>query len=159
MHLGVRIRDKSKIRRFRELVHDLIDRFCCLRVDIFEQAIVKKCIHDDLQAAEPMIEDEKALCNYEECLGQLELIPRCDWNLGLEEMDCFVPEKTDGPARKSWQFRARNELITRHQFAQLIEWISRCVEPLLAPAFGNSNFVTMTLDDNPRLGPNEREPP
>src|SRR5207247_10251399 len=36
MHLGVRIPDESKIRRFRELVHDLIDRFCCLRVDIFE---------------------------------------------------------------------------------------------------------------------------
>src|SRR5205814_2616083 len=73
MHLGVRIPDESKIRRFRELVHDLIDRFCCLRVDIFERAIPEKCIHDDLQAAEPMIENEKALCNYEECLGQLEL--------------------------------------------------------------------------------------
>ena len=30
---------------------------------------------------------------------------------------------------------------------------------LLATAFGNSNFVTVALDDNPWFGPNEREPP
>src|SRR6266513_3858511 len=158
MHLAVRIRDKSKIRRFRELVHDGTDRFCRLRVDFFERAIVEKCIHGDLQAAEPMIENEKAVCNHEERLGQLELIPGCNWNLGLEETDCFVPKKTDSAASEARQFRTRDELITRHQFAQLVEWVSRYVEPLLATAFGNSNFVTVALDDNPWFGPNEREP-
>src|SRR5260370_5547368 len=143
MHLGVRIRNKSKLGRFRELVRDATDRFCRLRVDFFERAIVEKCIHDDLQAAEPMIENEKAVCNHEERLGQLEVIPRCDWNLGLEEMDCFVSEKTDGAASEPRQFRAGDELVAGHQFAQLIEWVSRCVESLLATAFGNSKFVTV----------------
>ena len=106
-----------------------------------------------------MIENEKAVCNHEERLGQLELIPGCNWNLGLEETDCFVPKKTDSAASEARQFRTRDELITRHQFAQLVEWVSRYVEPLLATAFGNSNFVTVALDDNPWFGPNEREPP
>src|SRR5207253_10032008 len=96
--------------------HDGADRFRRLRVDFFERPVVEKCIHDDLQAAEPMIENEKAVCNHEKRLGQLDLISRRDWNLGLEEMDCFVPEKTDSAARKSRQFRTRDELITRHQF-------------------------------------------
>src|SRR5437762_10163888 len=48
MHVGVRIRNESQIRRFRELVRDVADRFCRLRVDFFERAVVQKCIHDDL---------------------------------------------------------------------------------------------------------------
>src|SRR6266446_6369271 len=89
-----------KIGRFGELTPDLIDRFSRSGVNLSGRTIIEVCVHDDLQAAQPMIENEKAVCNHEERLGQLELVPRCDWNLRLEEMDCFVPEKTDSAASK-----------------------------------------------------------
>ena len=43
-----------------------------------------------------MVEDEKAACNHEDHLGQLQFIALRCRNFGFEEMDRFVAEEANG---------------------------------------------------------------
>ena len=82
----------------------------------------------------------------------------CHWHFRFKETDRFVPEKTDSSAGKARQFRARDELITRHQVADFIEWIDWRFESPLIPTFNNSDFAPVALNDRPRFESGEREP-
>src|SRR6266403_3206389 len=88
----------------------------------------------------------------------MQVIMMRQWNLRFEEADCFVPEKADNATCKSWQVRKRDELITCHQFADFIEWIGCRFKSPLIPAFNNSDFAPVALNDRPRLDTGEREP-
>ena len=104
-----------------------------------------------------MIENEQTAWNHEEHLRQMEVVTVREWNFRFEKIDSFVTEKPDSAASKSRQFRVRNEPINRHQFADFVERIGGCIEPMLVAAFDESDFASITLDDNPRLDPDERE--
>ena len=75
----------------------------------------------------------------------------CHWHLWFKETDCVVPEKADGAAGKSRQFRTRDELITRHQLADFIERIGCRFESPLIPAFDNSDLAPVALNDRSRF--------
>src|SRR6266446_1793958 len=79
-------------------------------------------------------------------------------NLRFEEVDRLVPEKADNATCKSWQVRKRDELITCHQFADFIERVGCRFETLFVPAFDNSDFAPVALNDRSRFGSGEREP-
>ena len=61
-----------------------------------------------------MIENEEAGWDHEEHLGQLEIVSVRDWDFRFEKLDRFVTEKTNSAARKTRQFRVRDEPISRH---------------------------------------------
>ena len=82
-----------------------------------------------------MVEDEKAACNHEDHLRQLQFITLCCRNFGFEGMDCFVAEETDSAAAEPRQFWVRDKLIARHQIAELIQWITCCFSPPLNSQF------------------------
>src|SRR6266699_7166212 len=88
----------------------------------------------------------------------MQIIMRRQWNLRFEEADRLVPEKADNAAGKSRQFRARDELITCHQFADFIEWIGCRFKSPLIPTFNNSDFAPVALNNRPRFESGEREP-
>jgi len=88
----------------------------------------------------------------------MEIITVRYWNLWLKEIDRFVAEKTDGAASEPRQFRARNESIPRHQFADFVERVRRRVKALLGVAVDNADLPAVTLDDDPRFDSDEREP-
>ena len=48
-----------------------------------------------------MVEDEKAACNHEDGLGQLQFVALCRRNFRFEEMDRFVAEETNCAAAES----------------------------------------------------------
>ena len=82
-----------------------------------------------------MVEDEKAACNHEDHLRQLQFITLCCRNFGFEGMDRFVAEETDSTAAESRQFRTRHKLIARHQLAELIQWVTCYFSPPLDSQF------------------------
>src|SRR6266576_1474603 len=106
-----------------------------------------------------MIENEEAACDHEKHLRQMEIIMVRDRNFRLKKMDRFVAEKADSATSESWQFGARDKLVTCHQFADFVERVRRRIEPLLVAAFDESDFAPVTFDDNPGVDPNEGEPP
>src|SRR5262249_28296280 len=107
--------NKRKIGRFGKLPHDLVDRVSRSRIDFFDGTVIEERIRNDLQSAQPMIEDEKAACNHEDHLGQLQFIALCERNLPFEEMDRFIAEETNGATAESRQSWTRDKLIARHQ--------------------------------------------
>src|SRR6476620_2011991 len=94
-----------------------------------------------------MVENEKAAWNHEDCLGQLEFVPRWNWNSGFEKMDRLVAEKADSATSKPWKFWARRKTITSHQLSQLIERIAAHLEPPFVSLFDQTEIVPMALDD------------
>src|SRR6266550_6688087 len=106
--------NKRKIDRFRKFVRNGVNRFSRLRIDLFDWTVIEEYVHDDLQRAQAMVEDEKAARDHEDRFWQLEFITIRRWNFRFEEMDRFVTEKTDSPATESRQFRTRDKLISRH---------------------------------------------
>src|SRR6266576_6845137 len=87
-----------------------------------------------------MIENEEAACDHEKHLRQMEIIMVRDRNFRLKKMDRFVAEKADSATSESWQFGARDKLVTCHQFADFVERVRRRIEPLLVAAFDESYF-------------------
>jgi hypothetical protein len=106
-----------------------------------------------------MIEDKEAAWDHKEHLGQMEIIILRGWDFRFEKLDRFVAKKTDSAARKTRQFRVRDELVTRHQRADFTEWIRRRVEATLGVALDNPDLPVVTLDNEPGLGSDERESP
>src|SRR6266550_505475 len=88
----------------------------------------------------------------------MQIIMMRQWNLRFEEADRFVPEKADNATCKSRQFRARDELITCHQFADFIERIGCRFKSPLIPVFDYLDFAPVALNNRPRLDTGEREP-
>src|SRR5437762_1437736 len=54
-----------KIGRLDKLAADLIDRFSRPDVNLSRRTVVEVCVHDDLQAAQPMIENKNTACEHE----------------------------------------------------------------------------------------------
>src|SRR6266487_1916015 len=120
LRFGICRWNKRKFSRFRKFVRDDVDRFNRSRIDVFERAIFKERVRDDLQSAQAMVEDEKSACDHEDHLGQLQFIALRYGNFGFKEMNRFVPEETDSAAAETGKFRTRHKLIARHQLADLI---------------------------------------
>ena len=104
-----------------------------------------------------MVENEKGPWNHEDCLGQAEFVPRWNWNSGFEKMDRLVAEKTNSATSKPWKFWARQEAITSHQLAQLIERIAAHLEPVLVFPFDQPEIAPMAFDNYAGLDADERK--
>src|SRR5262249_49847407 len=74
LRFGIRRRNKRKISRFRKVAHDRMDRVNRSRMDSFEWTVIEECVCDDLQGAQPMVKDKKAVCDHEDRLWQLQFI-------------------------------------------------------------------------------------
>src|SRR4029450_3783160 len=98
-----------------------------------------------------MVEDEKAACNHEDHLGQLQFIALCRRNLRFEEMDRFIAEETNGATAESRQFWARDKLIARHQLADFIQWVACHFGPTLDSQFGDLQVASVAPYDDPRI--------
>src|SRR6266571_3860351 len=88
----------------------------------------------------------------------MQIIMMRQWNLRFEEADRFVPEKADNATCKPWQVWKRDELITRHKFADFIERIGCRFESPFILTFDNADFAPVALNNRPRLDTGEREP-
>src|ERR671918_485781 len=126
-------------------------------MDLFGRAIVEKCVHDNFQAAQPVIENQKRARNHEQCLGQLKVILPCQWNFGLEKVDRLVADESDSAAGEARQFRMRHELITRHQFSYLIEGIAACFESPFVSVLYDSNLASVALQNHARVHTHKRK--
>src|SRR5262249_21125716 len=89
-----RDRHKRKIEWLRQLLLNRSQRFDSARIDLFRRTIAEKCVDDDFQTAQPVIENQKRARNHEQRLRQLKVIVSRQWNFGLEKMDRFVADKS-----------------------------------------------------------------
>src|SRR6266404_288888 len=157
LHFSLFSENERKISRLRELAHERANRFGRSRVNVFRRALFKKCVHHDFQAAQAMVENEQAPGNHEEHLGQMQIVTLRDRNFRFEEIDRFVAEKSDSAAGEPWHFRKRDNLVTRHQFADFIKRIGHRLKTMLASLVYNLDLTTVTADDEARVAPDERE--
>ena len=67
-------RNEAKIDRLRQLLLNRSQAFDSARINRFRRTIAEKCVDDDFQAAQPVIEQQKRARNHEQCLGQLKFI-------------------------------------------------------------------------------------
>ena len=70
-------------------------------------------------------------------------------------MDRLVAEKADSATSKPWKFWARQETITSHQLAQVIERIAAHLEPPFISLLDQQQIVPMALDDYAGLDTDE----
>ena len=61
-----------------------------------------------------MIENQDRAWNHQERFGQSKFILTCERNFGLEKVNRFVANETDGAAGKPRQFGTRYKPITAH---------------------------------------------
>src|SRR5438067_10629211 len=105
---------RSQIGRLGQLLHNRIQRFDSARINLFWRAAIEKCVHQDFQAAQSMIENQNVTREHEKHLGQLQIVlTRCQ-NFWFEKSNRFVAEKTDRAASEPRQLWMRNKLISRH---------------------------------------------
>ena len=104
-----------------------------------------------------MIENQKRAWNHKQRLGQMELISLRKRDLRFERMDRFVADKSNSAACEARQFRARHELIARHQISDLVDRIAACFESPLVPVLDDSNFAPVALQNHARVHANERK--
>ena len=105
-----------------------------------------------------MIENQDGAWNHQERFGQSKFILSWERNFGLEKVDRFVANKTDGAARESRQFRMRYKLITAHQLSHFVEWTPAYLQSVFLFAFDDSNLASVTLHHHARIDANERKP-
>src|SRR5215813_10101837 len=104
-----------------------------------------------------MIENEKTARNRKDHLGQPQSIALRYRNLGFEEMNRLVAEETDSAAAKSRQFWTGDKLITRHQLAELVQWVTSYFDPLLS-RLEDSNLMAVGLYHDSWVNPDQGEP-
>src|ERR1700747_252331 len=106
-----------------------------------------------------MIEDEEATRDHQEHFGQMEIVALREWDFRFEKIDCFVTEKTNSTSSEPRQFRVRDKPIGRHQFTDFVERVRRRFKAPLGVGIGNSDFASVTLDNEAGFDPDERESP
>src|SRR5213079_440887 len=133
--------NEAKIDRLRQFLLDRSQVFDSARINHFRRTIAEKCVDDDFQTAQPVIENQKRARNHEQRLRQLKFVLPRQWNFGLEKVDRLVADKPDSTASEAWQFRVRYKLITRHQFSHLIQGIAACFESPVVSVLDHSNLA------------------
>src|SRR5262249_6719716 len=91
-------RNEAKFNWLRQPLRNRRQAFDGTRVDLFGGTIGQKCVDDDFQAAQAVIEYQKRARNHEQRLGQLKFILLRQWNLGFEKVDRLVADKSDSAA-------------------------------------------------------------
>src|SRR4029077_553344 len=152
-------RNEAKIDRLCQLLLNRSQAFDSARINLFRRTIAEKCVDDDFQAAQPVIENHKRARNHEQRLGQLKFILLRQWNFGLEKVDRLVADKSDSAAGKPRQFGPRHELITRHQLLHLVDWIAAHFELPVVSVLDNSNLAPVALQNHASVHSHERKTP
>src|SRR6266576_639426 len=150
-------RNEAKIDRLRQLLLNRSQAFDSARIDLFRRTIAEKCVDDDFQAAQPVIEKQKHARDHEQRLRQLKFILLRQWNFGLEKVDCLVADKSDSAAGKPRQFGPRHELITRHQLPHLVDWIAAHFESPLVSVLDDPNLAPIVLQNHASVHTYERK--
>lgn len=118
---------------------------------------VEKDVGDELEFAEPVIEDDERVGQHEDHIGQFQFIVRRVRDSRLEKADHVIGQITNGAPTKDGQAVDLDWLVGRHQLLQLGErlGILLCGEGAGLAIFAHLDFASPRSEDHLRVVPEE----